>query len=76
MKTIGVRDFLRGGYKELDEPVVVMSHSKPLGVWTPSHEEYHFSTNGPIVYNVPTTTWTSTTDWSNPLNSILDSEKK
>jgi hypothetical protein len=35
MKTIGVREFLRGGYQEVDTPTVVMSHSRPVGIWMP-----------------------------------------
>ena len=35
MKTIGVREFLKGGYKS-SEPVLVMNRSKPLGVWDPT----------------------------------------
>ena len=35
MKTVSVREFLRGEYKNLDEPTLVMSYSTPLGVWQP-----------------------------------------
>lgn len=42
MKTIGVRDFLKGGYKDSTEPLLVMSHSKPVGIWRPTSEIPHF----------------------------------
>jgi hypothetical protein len=38
MKTIGVREFLRGGYQQVDQPILVMSHSRPVGIWMPYDE--------------------------------------
>lgn len=35
VKSIGVREFLRGGIYNLDEPTVVMSHSDVIGTWVP-----------------------------------------
>lgn len=63
MKTIGVREFIKGGYKELTEPVLVMSHSKPIGVWDPTAVMPHFVSawqpiDGTVSY---TTTFSSST---------------
>lgn len=30
MKTMAIREFLRGGYQELNEPTLVMKHGKPV----------------------------------------------
>ena len=38
MKTIGVREFLRGGYQQVEAPTLVMSHSRPVGIWMPYDE--------------------------------------
>lgn len=38
MKTIGVREFLRGGYQQVGKPTLVMSHSRPVGIWMPYDE--------------------------------------
>ena len=35
MKTMSVRQFLRGEYKTANEPVLVMSYSTPIGIWQP-----------------------------------------
>ena len=35
MKTMGIREFLRGAYKDINEPVMIMSNNRPIGVWTP-----------------------------------------
>lgn len=32
---IGLREFLRGGYHEIKEPVLVTWHRKPIAIWTP-----------------------------------------
>jgi len=32
---IGLREFLRGGYHRITEPVVIMNRRKPVAVWTP-----------------------------------------
>jgi len=32
---IGLREFLRGGYHDIKEPVVVMNRRKPVATWTP-----------------------------------------
>ena len=37
MKTVSVREFLRGEYKTITEPTLVLSYSRPLGVWQPMH---------------------------------------
>lgn len=48
MKTIGVREFLRGGYQQVETPTVVMSHSRPVGIWMP------YDTNAvKLVVNTP-----------------------
>lgn len=57
MKTISVRDFLRGGYRTISEPVIVMNHSTPIGVWDPTKvtltaTTYLYGT----VWNTPTPT--------------------
>lgn len=38
MKTMSVREFLRGEYRTVDEPVLVMSYSTPIGIWQPVAE--------------------------------------
>lgn len=35
IKTLGVRGFLHGGYAQRKEPVLVMRHAQPLGIWIP-----------------------------------------
>lgn len=35
IKTVGVREFMRGGIYDITEPTVVMSHSDELGTWYP-----------------------------------------
>lgn len=32
---IGLREFLRGGYHTIKEPVVIMNRRKPVAIWTP-----------------------------------------
>ena len=39
MKTIGIRDFLRGGYQQIEGTTLVMSHSRPVGIWMPYDAE-------------------------------------
>jgi len=34
-RTVGLRDFLRGGYHEIHEPVLITFHRRPVAVWTP-----------------------------------------
>lgn len=46
MKTMSVREFLRGEYKNLDEPTLVMSYSTPLGVWQPVSATALYFTSG------------------------------
>ena len=35
MKLMSVRDFVRGGYARVQEPILVMRNLQPLGTWTP-----------------------------------------
>lgn len=35
MKTIGIREFLRGGYKDLDELTLITNHGRPMATWMP-----------------------------------------
>lgn len=32
---MSVRDFLRGGYKRIEEPTVITKHKRPVGMWLP-----------------------------------------
>ena len=34
-KRIGLREFLRGGYHRISEPVVIMNRHRPVAIWTP-----------------------------------------
>lgn len=61
LKTIGVREFLRGAYKDLTEPTLIMSHSRPLGIWSPSEDNYSFSVSGSSVYGKPRAFWSGGT---------------
>ena len=62
MKIMGVREFIRGGYKEITEPVLVMSNSTPLGVWDPTATMPHFvSTWSNTVTNTSATFTTNAT---------------
>lgn len=36
---IGLREFLRGGYHDIKEPVLITYHNKPVAVWTPVSDE-------------------------------------
>ena len=38
MKTMSVREFLRGEYRTVNEPVLVMSYRTPIGIWQPVAE--------------------------------------
>jgi len=62
MKTMGIREFIRGGYKEITEPVLVMSNSTPLGVWDPTATMPHFVSSWSATANTTFTnaTWTTT----------------
>lgn len=35
LKTMGVREFLRGGYNEVSSPVVVVNGAEVKGTWSP-----------------------------------------
>lgn len=35
LKTMTVREFLRGGYREVSSPTVVMNGGEVAGVWSP-----------------------------------------
>lgn len=35
MRTVTTRQFLRGGFASLRVPVLVMTHSRPRGIWVP-----------------------------------------
>ena len=35
MKTIGIREFLRGGYRDLDELTLITHHGRPMATWMP-----------------------------------------
>lgn len=35
MKTMAIREFLRGGYQELDEMTLITNHGRPLATWMP-----------------------------------------
>lgn len=35
MKLLGIKAFLRGGYREQTHSVLVVSHSEPTGLWIP-----------------------------------------
>ena len=35
MKTMKIRDFLRGGYKDITEMTVITHHGAPLATWMP-----------------------------------------
>ena len=35
-----VRDFLRGGYKEIKEPTVITRHGRVIATWLPSWVGY------------------------------------
>ncbi len=36
---IGLREFLRGAYHDIKEPVLVMNRRRPVALWTPITEE-------------------------------------
>ncbi len=35
MKTMKIRDFLRGGYKDITELTVITHHGAPIATWMP-----------------------------------------
>lgn len=35
MKTMAIREFLRGGYQDLDELTLITNHGRPLATWMP-----------------------------------------
>jgi hypothetical protein len=35
VKSMGIREFMRGGVYDLKEPTVIMSHSDVMGTWVP-----------------------------------------
>jgi hypothetical protein len=43
LKTMNVREFLRGEYRHLSEPTLVMSYSRPVGIWQPVDTSYSFN---------------------------------
>ena len=38
-RKIGLREFLRGGYHDIRQPVTVMNRKKAVAVWVPITEE-------------------------------------
>lgn len=34
-ETVGLREFLRGGYRKIQRPVMVMNRKKPVAEWIP-----------------------------------------
>lgn len=43
IKTLGVRSFLHGEYAARKEPLLVMRHAQPLGIWVPLANTGHLS---------------------------------
>lgn len=81
MKTIGIREFLRGAYKDITEPVMVMSNNRPLAVWTPEEEvnsvpvsSGYFTT--PSYYPSTSTTVASTSEWTIDPHKTFTLKKK
>lgn len=35
MKTMQMREFLRGGYKRIDEMTLITNHGRPVATWMP-----------------------------------------
>jgi hypothetical protein len=35
MKTMQMREFLRGGYKTIDEMTLITNHGRPIATWMP-----------------------------------------
>lgn len=35
MKTMAIREFLRGGYKDIEEMTLITHHGRPLATWMP-----------------------------------------
>lgn len=35
MKSMHIRDFLRGGYKDITEPTLITKHDRPIATWRP-----------------------------------------
>lgn len=48
VKTTTVRDFIHGGYKTAEEPLVVIANAKVLGTWYPSGTEPRESSEAAI----------------------------
>lgn len=46
MKLLGIKAFLRGGYREQTQPVLVVSHARPAGIWIPVPDKS--SVNGQV----------------------------
>jgi len=38
-RKIGLREFLRGGYHDIKQPVLVMNRKKPVAMWVPYTDE-------------------------------------
>ena len=74
MKTIGIREFLRGGYKDLTEPIMVMSHNQPLGIWEPTSE---VNASWSSSYNAWSPQSSGTlTHWTTGLGSEISNERR
>lgn len=42
MKTMHVRDFLRGGYQKIDEPTLITKHGREIGTWIPPIQSFAY----------------------------------
>lgn len=40
---MSVRDFMRGGYKNVTEPTVITKHGRAIGTWLPFGVAYFFT---------------------------------
>lgn len=39
MKVMSIREFLRGGYRGINEMTVITNHGRPVGTWMPNRQE-------------------------------------
>lgn len=40
MKSMHIRDFLRGGYKDIKEPTQITKHGRAVATWMPYGQEW------------------------------------
>lgn len=53
MKTMHMRDFLRGGYKDITEPTQITKHGRQVATWVP----FGYSWTTPQAYDKSTDPW-------------------